>query len=208
MAWFDVPRCDVVTWNIRPAWSIMRRLLKRGNRHMRRFTDAVRKSLASQNWYSAVYMALTLPDICARIESDDGKTSRDKYVAWFDRYLRHKYERPSGISRAGYTFLTGNDCYALRCALLHEGGSDITSQRCREVLDRFHFVVGGAHCSTIDSLLQLDVSVFCGDICDSVAQWERDFRARYPDKIDRFDTLVRIYTETHDVIPGVRSILR
>lgn len=48
---------------------------------MDRFTSAVRQSLENKNWYAALYLSLTLPDICARLESDDGKTNRVKFVA-------------------------------------------------------------------------------------------------------------------------------
>jgi hypothetical protein len=52
---------------------------------MDRFTTAIRQSVENKNWYAALYLSLTLPDICARLESDNGKTNRAKFVAWFDQ---------------------------------------------------------------------------------------------------------------------------
>ena len=38
---------------------------------MERFTNAVIKSLATENWYSALSLALTLPDICGKVEQPE-----------------------------------------------------------------------------------------------------------------------------------------
>ncbi|MHB8472559.1 MAG: hypothetical protein ACYDC8_06865 [Gammaproteobacteria bacterium] len=170
---------------------------------MNRFIGAIKESLRNQNWYSALYISLTLPDICARIESDDGKTSGDKFVAWFDRYLGPKYQHAIGPDKTMHIFLNGNDCYALRCAVLHEGGSDITTQNRREVLEKMHFTVGHGHCNQINSILQLDVPTFCTDVCDSVSKWELDFRANFPKKTDRFDTLLQVHIGPHQIAPGI-----
>ena len=164
---------------------------------MDRFATAIKKSLEVNNWYSALYLALTMPDICARLESENGKTSGQKYASWFDRYMLHKYQSNMGANRAPHIFLSGNDCYALRCAILHEGAADITMQRCREALDRFHFTVVGSHCNQFHSVLQLDVPVFCSDICESIESWLIDFSRDHPDKQNRLLELLTIHVGTH-----------
>ncbi|MDP2816041.1 MAG: hypothetical protein Q8O19_05120 [Rectinemataceae bacterium] len=170
---------------------------------MERFTSAIRKSLESQNWYAALYMSITLPDICARLESDDGKTNGDRYIRWFDKYLADNYRHEVGSDRQLHVFLSGADCYALRCAILHEGSTDITTQRRRDVLDRFHFTVVGCHCNQIHSVLQLDVPAFCSDVCRAAERWEDDFRTNHPDKLNRLDQLVRVYVGSHTMPEGV-----
>lgn len=35
------------------------------------FTNAVKNSLEQENWYSALTLALTLPDICGKLENPD-----------------------------------------------------------------------------------------------------------------------------------------
>ena len=154
---------------------------------MERFTSAIRNSLKSKNWYAALYMSMTLPDICARLESDDGKTNGSRYIGWYDKYLADMYQHEIGADRKLHVFLSGADCYALRCALLHEGSSDITTQRCRDVLERFHFTVVGSHCNQIKSVLQLEVPRFCDDVCVAAKRWAEDFRINHPDKLNRLD---------------------
>jgi hypothetical protein len=34
---------------------------------MQHLVDSVRKDLQNENWYAALFMALTLPDICGKI---------------------------------------------------------------------------------------------------------------------------------------------
>lgn len=59
-------------------------------------------------YYLALLGALTLPDICAGLSSDDGKTSASKYKAWL---------RDNVPEQAGQADMV----YGLRCSLLHQG---------------------------------------------------------------------------------------
>ena len=167
---------------------------------MDRFTTAIRQSLENKNWYAALYLSLTLPDICARLESDNGKTNGAKFVAWFDQYLADSYRRQVGRNPVPHVFLSGNDCYALRCSMLHEGGTDITTQQCREVLDKFHFtVVGGVHCIQVNSVLHLDVPTFCEDVCNATERWYSNFKQNHIDKLARLSELVTVHVGAHHI---------
>ena len=170
---------------------------------MERFISAVKQSLENKNWYAALYLCLTLPDICARLESENGKTNRSKFVAWYDRYMADKYRHQMGPEKELHVFLSGNDFYALRCAMLHEGGSDITTQQCQEALQRLHFTVVGAHCNQFNNVLQLDVPHLCNDVCDSVKLWFKEFMNNHNDKAYRIDELVKINVGPHSMGGGV-----
>jgi hypothetical protein len=122
---------------------------------MERFLTSIERSIATENWYAAITLALTMPDICGWLE-DQSKGSRQRYTEWFDKYLLQKYKKV--IVGSDITFLTGGDCYALRCSFLHEGAEDITRQRAREVLSRIIFDFTGSHCAKINEVLLLDVS--------------------------------------------------
>lgn len=143
------------------------------------FTASVRKSVGDENWYAAVGMALTLPDICGRLQSP-GQPSSKRYIAWCDTYLVPRYTMASGHLLQPHIFLTGSDCYALRCAFLHEGRDDIIEQRAREAIDSFAFLVPYGqsvfHCNSADGQLQLQADIFCLDMCEAVEQWLSDCR--------------------------------
>lgn len=170
---------------------------------MERFTAAIRQSLETQNWYSALYLSLTLPDICARLESDDGKTSPALFIKWFDRYLADRYRHRIGGNPIPHVFLSGQDCYALRCAMLHEGWADISTQRRREALNKFHFSAKCSHCNQFGTTLQLDVSRFCNDICEAVQNWHSDFKKNHADKMRRIADLVTVHVGTHHMGNGI-----
>ena len=85
---------------------------------MQHFFIAIEQALQSGNYYAALTTALALPDICGWIENPS-IGSKARYVAWFEKYVQDKYTRQPGYVVAGLVFLSGSDCYALRCAYLH-----------------------------------------------------------------------------------------
>ena len=166
------------------------------------FIEALEKCIQTENWYGALFIALTLPDICAKIEYPDEKNSSAKrYIQWFDRYLKKHYETsrnaiplssklealtaliPAGIGggRKKETFLTGPDFYALRCAYLHEGSDEITSQRKRDILEKFEFVQprkGMIFHNNLKSgkILQLQVSELSREVICGVQTWLNEIK--------------------------------
>jgi len=141
---------------------------------MDNFINAINKAIKGKNWHGALFIALTLPDICGKVEFPR-LSSGKRYIDWFDEYMGNKYKTESVV------FLSGEDCYALRCALLHEGTDDITQQRSRKILEQFVFMTDGPHCNLsqdnyvngkkVETFLQLRVDKFCKDVCDSVEVW-------------------------------------
>lgn len=135
---------------------------------MKRFINAIEQSLKTKNWYSSVTLALTIPDICGWLENPAAK-SQERYVKWFDDYLLPIYKQDS--FGPDFAFLTGNDCYALRCSYLHQGSDNIADQKAQEVLSRFKFMTNGLHLIRIDDLLGLDVVRFCSEMCYAARVW-------------------------------------
>jgi hypothetical protein len=170
---------------------------------MQRFIKAVRKSVADANWYSALSLALLLPDICGYLETPE-EQSGVRYARWFQQWLERQYsgfvpDVNSSASHAGTVrvFLSGEDCYALRCALSHEGSDNITAQRARQAIERFVFIVpksGTFHKNLFKDTLQLQVSIFCEDICAAVEAWDRQLKPNDPAKI-RQNELINIIVQ-------------
>jgi hypothetical protein len=57
--------------------------------------------------HSALAMALSIPDICGSIQYPDSKVG-ERYVLWAEEW-------------AGMLTMSATDCYAMRCAYLHNG---------------------------------------------------------------------------------------
>lgn len=147
------------------------------------YIGSVRSSIHSKNWHAALIDALILPDICGHLENPKLK-SQERYTKWFTKYLGHKY-----ASAPSHIWLSPEDCYALRCAIVHHGSDDITDQRCQKILHEFVFIrpgthpFGMSHCVRItncnfygrefEEALALDLGIFCEDFFQAVEAWEQ-----------------------------------
>ena len=161
---------------------------------MNHLLQAIDKALKAENHYAALAMSLALPDICGWVK-DPSTTSKARYVAWFEKYLQKTYTRPASIYQPEHIFLKGSDCYALRCAYLHEGRDDIADQRAKKVLEAFQFVVPPkgwtVHCNQINQSLQLQVDIFCCEIVDGVKQFLSDICSD-PEAMQRLGQMITI----------------
>lgn len=163
---------------------------------MKTFIGSIRLAVANQNWYGALIIALILPDICGKIEFPEKSTNK-RYPEWFDKYVINKYEFGDCYQEGNTIFMSGNDCYALRCALLHEGHQDLRAQKASEKLQKIQFVVpkseNNRHKINFSNIeFQLEVDKFCLDICDGVEKWLSDVSDNQEIQ-DRMKKLFKIY---------------
>lgn len=95
-----------------------------------------------------------------------------------------------------HVFLSGRDCYALRCAVTHQGSDQTDRQAARDALTRFQFVVSKpsilVHNNLHGDMLQLDLREFCNDICVAVEAWVTQ-TAGDPGIEDEKSRLLKIY---------------
>lgn len=105
---------------------------------MQQFTHAIVLALNNKNWYAALAVALALPDICGWLENPDEKVGK-RYSNWYNKNFKYTLieKIPEEIRKEfrneQKSFLTGEDCYSLRCAYLHSGIDDITKKPTKRV---------------------------------------------------------------------------
>ncbi|QQS21381.1 MAG: hypothetical protein IPL87_02620 [Candidatus Moraniibacteriota bacterium] len=104
------------------------------------FIKAVHQNIDTGNWYGALFISLTLPDIFGKIDNPEEKSSKKRYSLWFKKYVEPIYTHAVGAFHEKHIFLTGEDCYALRCAFLHEGIANVSAQSSKKFLHDFIFV--------------------------------------------------------------------
>ncbi len=74
--------------------------------------EEIKKAINGEAYIAAMALALTIPDMCC------GRNSRrDDYIEWYDKYVNSPSFQPSAI-----------ECYALRCAFLHQQDGEIDQQ--------------------------------------------------------------------------------
>jgi hypothetical protein len=161
---------------------------------MRDLIASIEQSLKTENWYGALAVALTVPDVCSSLESTDKKSKvGPRYAKWFDTYVGPRYAfsdeylellRRGGVDlkALGPAWLTGKDCYALRCSVLHNSSGDTAAQPAHEILERFMFRPTMGHSSRhskgkgpegrpLPETLTVGVRPFCEDIVAGACAW-------------------------------------
>jgi hypothetical protein len=153
---------------------------------MRDFLAQIRRGLDAKLYYLSLFSALAIPDICGAMGSKDGRATGENYEAWFDEYVTPEYPIYNN-------FLNGQDCWFLRCSLLHQG----SSQHRKSTYERVIFVEPSSivlHCNVINDALNLHVEIFCTDLVGAAEKWLEEnentdlykknhdkFMRRYPD---------------------------
>lgn len=141
---------------------------------MKRFTNGGRRSLSQGNLYSALTLALTLPDICGSLEDPGPNKSKKRYIAWCKANLEPRYTHLIGSPPRENTFLSAEECYRLRCSLIHSGTADMGATAIDRI-ERAEFFdeTTGAHCNVTRNFLQLSASKFSRTMFDAVDDWDK-----------------------------------
>lgn len=139
---------------------------------MEDYLQQVEAAVEAQLYFLAITGALTVPDICAASEADDGRTSGALFIAWCDQWLTPLYTRT--IRGETTVLLPGDDVWKLRCAFLHQG----RLQDERLTHDRVVFVEPIRGWRVHRNLergraLQLGVLEFVADVVEVARAWRR-----------------------------------
>lgn len=131
---------------------------------MQDFVTSIRDDLKYGNYYGALFQTLMLPSICGALESDDGEDKGSRYISWYDKYITDLY-------------LNGNDCYKLRCSMLHQGRTSHKHSSFSRVLFTLPGATIVAHNNLIDDALNLHVTLFCERLLEAVQTWLEELQS-------------------------------
>ncbi|WP_281654212.1 hypothetical protein [Eggerthella sinensis] len=92
---------------------------------MRDKIEDIKRAIEGEAYLSALALALTLPDICSKIEY--GENARYRYSKWFDSHVKDRYFNEP-LNEFGFPEFNGAACWALRCSILHSGNIDFNSK--------------------------------------------------------------------------------
>jgi len=151
---------------------------------------SIRAAVNDKNWHSALALTLTLPDICARIET--GQKGKRRYIKWWTDNFGHSHAYGSGPSE----HVKGEEVYLLRCAYLHEGSDSLDAadrQKLNALIEKFKFVISNDHLKKQRTTVLLNVQTFCLDMCSRVEGWEKNVLSKDPNMQNRADELSKIY---------------
>lgn len=88
--------------------------------------DDVNKALDAECNYSALALLLTFPDICGKAEYPNERSTKKRYIDWYDEHIG-KYEQcpREECQNKPLPYLSGEVVYSLRNSLLHQGTPNI-----------------------------------------------------------------------------------
>ena len=103
---------------------------------VRVYLASLQQCIGAANWPAALCLALTLPEMASAIETPEIE-ARQRYAKWFDRWVGEKYR--TGLLSGARRFLSGSDCYALKCAVLYQDVDAGSAHGRTYILDRYCF---------------------------------------------------------------------
>lgn len=104
-----------------------------GIKNIERIVNEIDKCLDKDLMFPALFMALSLPDLCGKDkwnELSQNYMCHERYTRWFNKYVDYelnplKYHFPNSEPVMSFG---AEECYKLRCALLHAGDTDIGTE--------------------------------------------------------------------------------
>ena len=165
---------------------------------MRDYLDQVEAANDANLFYVALAGALMVPDMAAAMDAPDGRTNAARYAAWFDQHAAQHF----------FDLITGEDCYGLRCSMLHQGRMEPH----KGSYERVVFLEPGAsdpvrlHCNVFGDALNIDVRMFVADIIRSARAWldtaepTELYKLNYERTMQRYPHGLRPYIEGFPVI--------
>lgn len=88
--------------------------------------EEINIALDNNLYFVALNSVLTLPDICGKAEYPSEKSSKKRYIDWYDKFIGQYEINPENIIRGiDMPYLSGEVVYSLRCSLLHQGNPNI-----------------------------------------------------------------------------------
>lgn len=109
---------------------------------IKRLLRDIDKSLDNDCFFSALALALTLPDVCGKAKYPNEESTKKRYIDWYNEYVGVYEQCPGGEGKTPY--LSGEVVYSLRCSLLHEGNPNIAKSSIKEEcckIDQFTLIV-------------------------------------------------------------------
>ena len=158
--------------------------------------NEIEKCIENECFLGALTMALTLPDVCGKAMDPSEKSSKKRYIKWFDTYIGNGQRVPEPYGK-NMPYTSGELLYSLRCFMLHQGSpaidsSEIQEERCK--VDHFKLVISNSGISSSANvshginyeITSRSLNVNVAMLCDIIAETAKYY---YEENRERFDFL-------------------
>lgn len=161
------------------------------------YVNDIRCSLENKCYFSALSLALTLPDICGMAEFPN-KSVAERYIEWYDKYLGAYMKCGKDDLGGNNPWLSGEIIYNLRNTYLHQGNPGVASDKVKEEvnqLDKFILMLGDGTVSQMGTInieagtqktgkityrmIMVDVTYLCHSICDYALEYYENNKGKF-----------------------------
>lgn len=154
------------------------------------YVENIEVSLEKKCYFSALSLALILPDICGTVEFPNKQVS-ERYIGWCDKYIDIFAKNEGEFEKCAY--LNGEMVYNLRNTFLHTGSPNIDTDKLKEEgnqVDKFVLVVGDGTKITDMSLtmsdkskmvkaIYVDITFLCNTLCEYALAYYKENEDRF-----------------------------
>lgn len=95
------------------------------------YVDDIKCSLKNKCYFSALSLALTLPDVCGMAEFPNKSVSK-RYIEWYDKYIGEFMALDKDALDGDNPWLSGEVIYNLRNTYFHQGNPGIVRDKIKE----------------------------------------------------------------------------
>lgn len=121
--------------------------------------EEIRAALKEGLFSLALTGTLAAIDVCGALESENGRSTGERFKTWSDNNLRHQFPT-----------LRPEDLWKMRCGLLHQGR--LEAKEYSSILFALPNDKGvHIHNNTINDALNLDLVTFCNTVLDAIEAW-------------------------------------
>lgn len=156
----------------------------------------IRAALNESLYNCALAVSLTLPDICGKFEFPQESSSSKRYKEWFSTYAEPLFTiaatKLPEEETINITWITCDECWALRCAVLHAGNYKVERIKLKDIRIHAHKRSGQNynHMLRDSQYTDWDVILLCETLCNAAEQYYKSVKEKALFDIDevRIDT--------------------
>ena len=145
-----------------------------GEKRVNRILSELEFLIHNKKHYSALFLSLSLIDVCAKIEYPNAKTVKkpfsNAYTQWIDTYYIPLYEH-----NPKDPIITSKDMYTLRCKVVHEGTTFLSNEDCTRIIftqgQSHRNIAGVSDGKTMIIEKQLNIDRFLQEIFLAIQNW-------------------------------------
>lgn len=160
--------------------------------------ESIELSTETKNWNAAIALSLLIPDICPALAGVP--QGRPRYLEWFRDYAANRFTMTNPF--VSVPLLSAEECYAMRCSILHAGTDELPVDKKNPNLSKIIFTTTGSSFVRMNDVLIIDPSDFSNRMCAAARGWMESVSGDSATQ-HRIKRMIQVQAAGFSPIPGV-----